>query len=270
MNQKAWALQAFFLYVCLMSCVTTQGRYEAAQKTLTSHSYTSQNIRTSVFTLFSAAPPAQINPSETLRIVIEGDGFAWANRYTPSDNPTPRNAVGLDIALLSHSIYLARPCQYVWDDKLCKTRYWTEDRFAAPVLQAYMEALDQLKSRYQAKTIEITGYSGGAYIAMALAAQRQDIVTVLTVSGLIDPADWTRFHQISDLNVPYSKNELLKRSKSTKFIHLCSTDDDVIPCALNELFISYAENNGFRNHQLKRVADLDHEDGSKLIQAYLH
>src|SRR5262245_4836743 len=69
------------------------------------------------------APPFRLaawsrvsEPGAPLRIYIEGDGRAWLTRQQRSDDPTPRNAIGLRLASADMSpnvAYLARPCQYV-------------------------------------------------------------------------------------------------------------------------------------------------------------
>ncbi len=48
-------------------------------------------------------------------VYIEGDGRAYVNRRTPSNDPTPGNPMALRLALADPSLrvlYLGRPCQY--------------------------------------------------------------------------------------------------------------------------------------------------------------
>ena len=71
-------------------------------------------------------------PGAPLRIYIEGDGFAWRDRRTPSDDPTPKDDLVLNLARADSSpnvAYLARPCQYI-SSFSCRSFYWTKGRFS--------------------------------------------------------------------------------------------------------------------------------------------
>ena len=86
---------------------------------------TSENLQTKTFVLRALSKTTA--PVNILRVYIEGDGFAWVNRTTPSDDPTPRNPLGLKLAAADPSpnvLYLARPCQYVGLQSagICTTR----------------------------------------------------------------------------------------------------------------------------------------------------
>jgi predicted esterase len=111
-----------------------------------------------------------------------------------------------------------------------------------------MSALDIIKRQEAAKKINLVGYSGGAYIALVLSALRDDIQAVTTYAGLLDPPIWTRHHGVSPLNLAYDKHWLLHESSSTPFIHYCGTQDDIIPCVLNEDVVK-----GWANHTLYRL-----------------
>ena len=51
-----------------------------------------------------------------LSVYIEGDGLPWATRTELSDDPSPRSARVLKLAVQDNAMnaaYLARPCQYL-------------------------------------------------------------------------------------------------------------------------------------------------------------
>lgn len=221
------------------------------------YGYKAETIKTSDFNLLIAFPPS-FKASKTMDIVIEGDGYAWVDRHTPSNDPTPKNPIGLYLAQQASAIYLARPCQYV-SSPLCEPRYWGEKRFAPRVIRSYQAALNQLRARYGAENFNLSGYSGGAYIAMVLAATRSDIRSVTTIAGLLDPAKWTDHHGISSLEIQYDPDYLQAHSKSTQFVHLCGLEDSVIPCTITEEFILDAQNQGFLNHEQVQIR-ADHQE----------
>ncbi|WP_366518925.1 hypothetical protein [unidentified bacterial endosymbiont] len=57
-----------------------------------------------------------IAPVTSIRVYIEGDGFAWRSRQHPSDDPTPHQPTGLRLTAAdpqANVLYLARPCQFI-------------------------------------------------------------------------------------------------------------------------------------------------------------
>lgn len=227
---------------------------DKAQEIMDTGAYESAVIPTSTFPLFTARP-ADLRRGGVLNIVIEGDGFAWAHRRRPSDNPTPKDPVGLKIAqsMTPQALYLARPCQYVMPPS-CGPAYWTDRRFDAQVIRAFHEVLDSLKKQYGAVSFNLAGYSGGAYIAFVLAAERRDIGQVTTVAGLLDPEGWARHHNITPIRTDYNLQTLLEKTSATRFVHYCGRDDEVVPCALTA-----AATDHLPNHSLKNVPGTDHE-----------
>jgi len=83
--------------------------------------------------------PTSIPTAELLTIYIEGDGLSWIDASTPSNEPTPMDPLALKLALRDDapSAYLARPCQYVAEDrkKSCAQKYWTYSRFSEEVIE---------------------------------------------------------------------------------------------------------------------------------------
>lgn len=251
----------FFLFI-LTACHSLDSRLKTKDDLLSGTAFHSAVIDTSTFPLFSASK-IQSSATDTvpLTIFIEGDGYAWVNRYTASGDPTPTNPVALQMAVnySGNALYLARPCQYISSPR-CTPAYWTYDRFAPDVLQAYMDALDEIATHKDVSSFRIVAFSGGAYIALNLAATRHDIDEVITVAGLLDPQEWTDYHNISPLK-PYTPlAKLIIESGDTRFLHICGQEDRVIPCTLTASFIGKTKDAGMDNHIVQQEAGKAHHD----------
>ncbi|MGH1402836.1 MAG: alpha/beta fold hydrolase [Alphaproteobacteria bacterium] len=121
-------------------------------------------------------------------LYIEGEGGAFSAPALWTLNPTPENPVALHMATKDKAenlIYLARPCQYVGTDD-CDEQNWKSARFSEDVLTSYNAALDEIARRYDIKGFNLIGYSGGGAIATLLSAKRDDILSLRTVSAILD------------------------------------------------------------------------------------
>jgi dienelactone hydrolase len=177
--------------------------------------------------------PAQPHPAPTLTIYIEGDGFAWLSATQPSADPTPHDPLALRLALAQpagNAAYIARPCQYV--DAVashCERRYWTDARFAEPVIAATSRAVDALKARFGAKRVMLVGYSGGAAVALLVAARRSDVAGVVTVAGNVDHRAWARYHRVSALAESLDPVDDIDALSNVAQWHFAGGRDDNIP-----------------------------------------
>ncbi len=179
-------------------------RQQYADSLAAQHNWTPLTLEAGPFAL-RAYVPARIRPADTLTLYIEGDGLAWITSSQPSSDPTPTRPLALQLALAQpagNAAYLGRPCQYGQAGKgACdEARYWTRQRFAPEVVSASNEAIDRLKTRFGAQQLTLVGYSGGAAIAALVAAQRHDVVRLVSVAGNLDHQTWTRLQRISPLS----------------------------------------------------------------------
>lgn len=136
-------------------------------------------------------------PNNIANVYIEGDGVH--QKKTPQLrpdhrwlNPTPDNPVALHLAsrdLSKNLVYLARPCQYIKmpHEKGCDVSYWEDKRFAPEVLNAYDAALDEIAARYDITGFNLIGYDGGANVAAVMAARRDDVLSLRTIAGNLNP-----------------------------------------------------------------------------------
>jgi pimeloyl-ACP methyl ester carboxylesterase len=136
-------------------------------------------------------------PGEMLTVFLEGDGLAYVTRSQPAQDPTPTEPLGLRLALAHQGsgplAWLGRPCQYTLSGhgRGCDQAFWTSRRYAPEVVASLGSALDTLKAASGAQDLLLVGYSGGGALAALLAAERQDVVGLVTVAANLDLAGWT-------------------------------------------------------------------------------
>ncbi len=182
---------------------------------------------------------------ETLTVYIEGDGHAWCNRTTPSDDPTPRNPVGLFLAVNdpspNHVLYLARPGQYVRDSQTARDHaWWTSARMSHEVITALNSAIDETKALDGARKVALIGFSGGGGCAVLLAARRSDVVFLGTIAGNINMAAWTELHGVSPLSRSLDPIAAAPLVSGIPQRHLSGESDAIIPPRLSEEFCKAA------------------------------
>lgn len=192
---------------------------------------TSKNVATS---------PAK--NSQTLWIMIEGDGRAWLSTREPSRDPTPVDSAGWRLAKnisRANVLYLARPCQYLSSIELeaCSVSDWTNARFSEKWVGRLNAAIDDAKRTAQSKQIVVAGYSGGGVMAALIAARRDDVVMLITVASPLDHAAWTTHHDVSpltgSLSVLTGKEKLMRLPQ----VHVTSANDKVVPTMLMQDFL---------------------------------
>jgi len=198
-----------------------------------------------LFEIEAYVPATATAPTDVLTVYIEGDGLAWVTPSQASQDPTPVQPIGLQLALAQPdgaAAYLARPCQYTMGSKVdqhirgCSSRYWTQQRFAPEVIEAEGLALDALKARFQAKRVVLVGFSGGGAVAALLAARRGDVVRLVTVAGNLDHVAWTRHHGVDPLTGSLNPADERARLEHVPQWHLVGAQDRVVPPRIAQHF----------------------------------
>ncbi|OQY24042.1 MAG: hypothetical protein B6I37_04105 [Desulfobacteraceae bacterium 4572_35.2] len=175
---------------------------------------------------------------DMLRVYIEGDGLAWRTRRHLSPHPTPVNPLALRLMLADPSadkLYIARPCQFVQGD-YCDPRFWSTDRYHQDVVAAVASVLSQFKQARGYDQVELVGYSGGATVALLVAAQRDDVLSVRTVSGNLDHVEFCRLHHVTALSGSLNPIDFTASLQSIPQLHFVGGQDSVVPI---EIFNSY-------------------------------
>lgn len=234
---------ALALASMLSACadLSPQARHAHADKLAATHQWQQVLIPVKAFTLAAYVPQAvasnTISNTTTLAIYIEGDGFAWRTSSQPSNNPTPRNPIGLQLAMRHApgvAAYLARPCQYVDDAHAhgCNLAYWTNKRFAPEVIAATDQAIDALKARFHARHLILIGYSGGGAVAALVTARRKDVTELVTVAGNLDHASWTTLHHVHPLEGSLNPANAWEKLLDVPQIHFVGARDRNISVAV--------------------------------------
>lgn len=226
------------LSLLLAGCISASP-HRSAQKIASESGLISEKFDTDPFPIIGwhrLTPPVH-----SLRVYIEGDGFAWKSRTTPSDNPTPRNPTGLMLAAAdkqTNVFYLARPCQFIGPPlpANCQVNVWTQDRFSPAVIDAMNEALSQMVLRYPGVTLDLMGYSGGGNIAALLAERRSDVRSLRTVAGNLDVAYVNAVHHVTPMPAAESAIDRAPALRTLPQIHYSGEADTTVPPAVARRF----------------------------------
>ena len=167
-------------------------------------------------------------------VYIEGDGFAWVDRYTISENPTPINPVALKLATLEsaeHVVYLARPCQYVdiAKERSCDKRAWTSHRFSKGVIDSYSDVLDSISTSHGSVKFHLVGFSGGGAVAALLASQRSDVASLRTIAGNLDHVRLNQARKVSQLTGSLDPMKVSSKLRNVPQIHYSGSNDKTVP-----------------------------------------
>ncbi len=232
-------LTLLLLPFLLVAC-SAVSRHETALRIASSASLTEKRIDVPPFILTSFER-VQLT-GHVAHLYIEGDGLAWLGRNVPSLDPTPKNPVALKLAAqdsASNVIYLARPGQYskLTTDEPCPQKYWTSHRFASEVIASMDAALDDVKSRNHITGFHLIGFSGGANIAVLLAAQRHDVLSLRTVAGNLDHVLLNQIHGVSQMPASLNAKDKAQAIRDIPQYHFVGGQDEIVTNAIVQSFI---------------------------------
>ncbi len=236
-----------FLIVMLLALagcadLSPQSRWQHADQLAGKTGWKKLRIPAGSFVL-SAYVPGSMAQSDTLTVYIEGDGLAWLSRSQPSNDPTPLNPIGLELAMRhpqGAAAYLARPCQYVEanDSANCRRYFWTDGRFAPEVIEASNQAVGDLKQRSGATKLVLVGYSGGGAVAALVASRRKDVIRLVTVAGNLDHRRWTDVHHVPALKGSLNPADAWQALVTLPQLHLVGGRDEVVSHYVADSYIS--------------------------------
>lgn len=229
MSQRAMALA---VSIVLAGCSSYQAdRLSTATHIAEPAGLTLSWVKGGDFTL--AAFTRLTDPARSIVIYIEGDGLAWLTRTRLSTDPTPRSPMGLKLAALDggpNVVYLARPCQYtgVGINPRCGPALWSDARFSGEVIEAMNRAIDAVVPSDHGG-LELVGYSGGAAVAVLMAARRQDVVSIRTVAGNLDSVAVNELHGVSPMPASLNPADVAPALAALPQVHYVGEDDTVVP-----------------------------------------
>lgn len=183
-------------------------------------------------------------PGEPLVIYLEGDGAAWLTPNRLSSDPTPKSQLVLQLAALdpaANVVYLARPCQFVMRPERgrgCQEGYWSDQRYAEEIVAAIDQAISQLVAETSAPSLDLVGYSGGGALAVLVAARRDDVRSLRSVAGNLDPAEFCRYHEVTPLSGSLNPIDSAGQVARIPQLHFVGAKDETVPGRIVERFLA--------------------------------
>ena len=236
---------AILCIILAAGCATLplpEDRAASAEKIASSNGFEKIFIKAGPFTLTSYYKFK--DPNSPLRIYIEGDGVAWISRTKLSDDPTPRKALVLELATLdqaSNVAYLARPGQYVGPKAaLCDSSYWSSKRFSEEVIGSMNEAITELRRKANSNKIDLVGYSGGAAVAVLITSRRDDVTSLRTIAGNLDPTSLNSYHHVDPLKGSLDPMDVAGKLKDLPQRHFVGAKDSIVPPFIARSFLKRA------------------------------
>lgn len=232
----------------MAGCATIGNGCRIADNIASGNNFKKEYIKTALCTL--TAFSKFTSSGKSLTVYIEGDGAAWKSRHELSIDPTPCHALVLSLAAVDHSeniAYLARPGQLTISGKPdCDPEYWSRKRFSEEVVSAMNSAIDELKAGSGADDINLIGYSGGATIAIIIASRRNDVVSIRTIAGNLDPEAVSAYHKVTPLEGSLNPMDFAAKVSHIPQRHFVATDDKIVPLFITE---SFADKIGDKRHE---------------------
>lgn len=189
----------------------------------------------------------RLEEGQTLRVYIEGDGRAYISKGVVSGDPTPLNPVGLNLAMADTSMavmYLGRPCQWLRGPECRDRTLWTTARFTSQVAEAYAALVAEESGD---KPVEVIGYSGGAWVALQVAARLPNVVRVVTVAGNLVPGYVNVHHKVTRIPVAaYPQGRLA----GVPVVAYVGRNDRIVPLGVVE---AYVRETGAADVQVREV-----------------
>ncbi|MFD2645911.1 hypothetical protein [Pseudomonas japonica] len=222
-------LHRYLLLLALLALSACQSPLSQLQNLSSQHAHHFVTQPTRPFPLAMSVPVSKPS-SPRLRVYLEGDGRAWATASQPSLDPSPRDLLMARLAVTDPqpSLYLARPCQFV-SAPACNPQVWTDQRFGQAVLDSLDQALNRVRAQYGNRDFELIGYSGGAALALLLAAQRNDIAVVQTLAGNLSPRQWAKSLDLTPLRGSLEPLDRAERLRHVAQRHFIGFEDRTVP-----------------------------------------
>jgi dienelactone hydrolase len=233
-----------FILCGLAGCSSLPQRLDYANVIAGGAGMQAQEINTGGFILTTYSRIADKN--QPVNVYIEGDGFAWASTHRLSTNPTPKDAFTLRLAAAdgaANVVYIARPCQYtsLVKDKKCSPKYWSGSRFSEIVVDSVNKAISSYSTQFVKPQINLIGYSGGAAVAVLVAARRDDVVSLRTVAGNLDHVAINNFHHVDNLDDSLNPIDVAEKLASLPQYHFAGAEDKIVPLEVTAAFAKKSE-----------------------------
>ncbi len=172
---------------------------------------------------------------EGLHVYIDGDGTPYEDRWTVSDDPTPRRPMMLQLMMLDRAaaVYVGRPC-YVGlaRDPPCTLSDWTLDRYGPRIVASMATVIQAIVADSGAGFVELYGHSGGGTLAVLIAPRLPNVRRVVTLAANLDTDAWADLHGYARLAGSLNPVKAGPLSAEIEQRHYVGEDDRVVPPAL--------------------------------------
>jgi pimeloyl-ACP methyl ester carboxylesterase len=163
-------------------------------------------------------------------VFLEGDGVPWRGGREPSDDPTARHPIALELLLRSPAAaaYVTRPCYHRLEDDRCGPEHWTSARYSEEVIASMASAVLEAMRRAQATQVMLVGYSGGGVLAVLIAERLENVSAVVTIAANLDTDAWTAHHRYLPLSQSLNP-ALSERAHAWPEFHFQGENDARVP-----------------------------------------
>jgi pimeloyl-ACP methyl ester carboxylesterase len=150
----------------------------------------------------------------------------------------------LDLAIQDPAprvLYLARIGQFMPADATSGNKvFWSSGRLAPEAVDAANSAINQAKDKAGAEFIHLVGFSGGGGLAVLLAERREDVLSLVTVAGLLDTEWWVQSRNFKPMLRSLNPADRAEDIKEIPQVHFYGTKDNIIPPDMSRVFSSKA------------------------------
>jgi hypothetical protein len=189
-----------------------------------------------------------------LAVFLEGDGAPWRGGVEPSEDPTTRHPVALELLLRTPGAgaYVGRPCYHRLEDPRCTPDHWTHARYSEAVVNSMIAAVREAAQLAGVRQIELVGYSGGGALAVLVAERLEGVVSVTTIGANLDVEAWTRHHRYLPLerSLDPARSD---RAHPWRELHLQGARDVNVPPATTDAYFAR-----YPGAQRRVIAEFDH------------
>ncbi|MDI5983657.1 alpha/beta fold hydrolase [Halomonas sp. M4R5S39] len=215
--------------VLVTACSSPAQRYNAAAD---ARSYVVRSVPAAPFRVTAYLAPAERPSARPWHVYLTGDGTPWERGRHPSQDPTPRRPMALELMDRDPGprLLLHRPCYGRHPpDPACHPGLWTGGRYGESVVDAMDRALDRLVAELEIDGVVLVGYSGGGLLARLLAGRREDVRALVTIAANLDHSAWTRRHGYLPLEGSLRLVDELPLDARVLQWHLVGARDPVVP-----------------------------------------
>lgn len=245
-NKKLFLFLLFSLLISLLcACRHITENISEARNQVLKIAYEKHFIRENIqMPFFKLATLSHITSENNFLVIyLEGDGHSRHSRYKLSNDPTPHQPLGLELALSDprpNVVYIARPGQYpLVGDPPCDSKYWSTHRFSKEVIESTNKAIDYFKSKINNPNtqIQLIGFSGGGGLAILIAAHRCDVSSIITLAGDLDTAAMAAYHQTAPLTGSLNPAKFAPYLSHIPQCHLVGKKDTIVPLKIAQSYL---------------------------------